>query len=40
MAESIRVAAAGDLHCAEPLRERISHAFAALDGQAEMFLVP
>ena len=39
MAESIRVAAAGDIHCAEPLRERITHAFAALDGQADVVLL-
>jgi Icc-related predicted phosphoesterase len=39
MAESIRVAAAGDLHCAEPLRERITHAFAALEGQADVVLL-
>ena len=32
MAESIRVAAAGDIHCAEPLRERIAHAFAERRG--------
>src|ERR671910_3077458 len=35
----IRVAAAGDIHCAEPLRERITHAFAALAGQADVVLL-
>jgi Icc-related predicted phosphoesterase len=39
MADSIRVAAAGDIHCAEPLRERIGHAFAALEGQADVVLL-
>lgn len=39
MAESIRVAAAGDIHCAEPLRERIAHAFAALEGLADVVLL-
>jgi uncharacterized protein len=39
MAESIRVAAAGDVHCAEPLRERITHAFAALEGEADVVLL-
>src|SRR5687767_2497967 len=35
----IRVAAAGDMHCAEPLRERITHAFAALQGQVDVVLL-
>lgn len=39
MAESIRVAAAADIHCAEPLRERIAHAFAAAEGQADVILL-
>jgi Icc-related predicted phosphoesterase len=39
MAETIRVAAAGDIHCAEPLRERIERAFAAVDGQADLVLL-
>ena len=39
MAQSIRVAAAGDIHCAEPLRERITQAFAALDGEADVVLL-
>jgi hypothetical protein len=34
MTETIRVAAAGDIHCAEPLRERIAHAFATVASQA------
>jgi Icc-related predicted phosphoesterase len=39
MAETIRVAAAGDIHCAEPLRERITRAFTALRGQADVVLL-
>jgi Icc-related predicted phosphoesterase len=39
MTQTIRVAAAGDIHCAEPLRERITHAFAALEGQADVILL-
>jgi Icc-related predicted phosphoesterase len=39
MAETIRVAAAGDIHCAEPLRERVTRAFAALQGQADVVLL-
>jgi Icc-related predicted phosphoesterase len=39
MAETIRVAAAGDIHCAEPLRERITRAFAGLRGQADVVLL-
>ena len=39
MAETIRVAAAGDIHCAEPLRERIARAFAGLQGQADVVLL-
>ena len=39
MAETIRVAAAADIHCAEPLRERITRAFAALEGQADVVLL-
>ena len=39
MAESIRVAAAGDIHCAEPLRERIARAFAGLQGRADVVLL-
>jgi uncharacterized protein len=39
MAEKIRVAAAGDIHCAEPLRERIARAFADLEGKADIALL-
>jgi Icc-related predicted phosphoesterase len=39
MAETIRVAAAGDIHCAEPLRERIARAFADLRGHADVVLL-
>jgi Icc-related predicted phosphoesterase len=37
--ETIRVAAAGDIHCSEPLRERIAGAFAALAGAADVVLL-
>ena len=39
MAETIRVAAAGDIHCAEPLRERIARVFADLKGKADVVLL-
>jgi uncharacterized protein len=39
MAETIRVAAAGDIHCAEPLRERVARAFGQLRGQADVVLL-
>ena len=39
MAETIRVAAAADIHCAEPLRERIVRAFADLEGKADIVLL-
>jgi Icc-related predicted phosphoesterase len=39
MDTSIRVAAAGDIHCAEPLRERIAHAFAAVEREADVILL-
>ena len=39
MAETIRVAAAGDIHCAEPLRERIARAFAELEGKVDVALL-
>ena len=32
MTATLRIAAAGDIHCAEPLRERITREFAALDA--------
>jgi uncharacterized protein len=37
--DTIRVAAAGDIHCRESNREEIAHAFAALSGQAELVLL-
>jgi len=37
--EPLRVAAAADIHCAEPLRERIAHAFAELEGRADLVLL-
>ena len=39
MAETIRVAAAGDIHCAEPLRERMARACADLRGRADVVLL-
>jgi Icc-related predicted phosphoesterase len=36
---TVRIAAAGDIHCAEPLRERIAHAFAAIEEQADLVLL-
>ena len=39
MADTIRVAAAGDIHCAEPLRERVARAFADLSGRADVVLL-
>src|SRR5688500_4950750 len=39
MTETIRVAAAGDIHCAEPLRERIARTFADVEGKADLILL-
>ena len=39
MSVAIRLAAAGDLHCAEPLRERFVRSFAALEGAADLVLL-
>jgi Icc-related predicted phosphoesterase len=39
MAGTIRVAAAGDIHCAEPLRERIARAFAEIQGSVDVILL-
>ena len=39
MTESIRFAAAGDIHCADPLRERMAHAFATVASQADVILL-
>ena len=39
MSTTVRIAAAGDIHCAEPLRERIAHAFAAIEEQADLVLL-
>jgi Icc-related predicted phosphoesterase len=36
---TLRIAAAGDIHCAEPLRERITREFAALEGDADVVLL-
>jgi Icc-related predicted phosphoesterase len=39
MIEPTRVAAAGDIHCAEPLRERVLRTFAELEGHADVVLL-
>ena len=39
MTAALRVAAAGDIHCAEPLRDRIERKFAALTGRADVVLL-
>jgi Icc-related predicted phosphoesterase len=39
MPGSLRIAAAGDIHCSEPLRERTRHAFAELSGNADLVLL-
>jgi uncharacterized protein len=35
----VRIAAAGDVHASEIHRERLEHAFAALDGEADLVLL-
>ena len=39
MSTTVRIAAAGDIHCAEPLRERLTHAFQAVAEQADLVLL-
>jgi Icc-related predicted phosphoesterase len=39
MSEALRLAAAGDIHCAEPLRERIARTFAELEGEVDAVLL-
>jgi Icc-related predicted phosphoesterase len=39
MAGSLRIAAAGDIHCSEPLRDRIGQAFGELRGKADLVLL-
>ena len=39
MERRIRIAAAGDVHAAEPHRERVAAAFSALDGGADLVLL-
>jgi uncharacterized protein len=39
MDRPLRIAAAGDIHCSEPLRDRILQAFAELDGKADLVLL-
>jgi Icc-related predicted phosphoesterase len=39
MTAPLRVAAAGDIHCAEPLRDRICRAFASLESRADVVLL-
>jgi Icc-related predicted phosphoesterase len=37
--KTLRIAAAGDIHCAEPLRDRIAQAFAELPGRVDVVLL-
>jgi Icc-related predicted phosphoesterase len=37
--QRIRIAAAGDIHAGEPLRERVDSAFASLEGGADLILL-
>lgn len=39
MSTTVRIAAAGDIHCAEPLRERIASAFGAIASEADLVLL-
>jgi uncharacterized protein len=39
MSRPVRIAAAGDIHCSEPLREHITQAFAEVAGRVELILL-
>jgi len=39
MTAPIRIAATADVHCAEPLRERIERSFSALEGHTDLVLL-
>lgn len=39
MSTTVRIAAAGDIHCAEPLRERITNAFRAVADEVDLVLL-
>lgn len=39
MTETVRFAAAGDIHCAEPLRDRIDRTFAEVEERADAVLL-
>jgi uncharacterized protein len=39
VAATVRIAAAADIHCSEPLRERITHAFGVVEEQADLVLL-
>ncbi|MBA3788294.1 MAG: metallophosphoesterase [Actinobacteria bacterium] len=39
MSTTVRIAAAGDIHCAEPLRDRLTHAFQVAGEQADLVLL-
>ena len=39
MSDPVRVAAAGDIHCSEPLRERIAHAIGQVAEQVDLILL-
>ncbi|MBA3347764.1 MAG: metallophosphoesterase [Actinobacteria bacterium] len=39
MSATVRIAATGDIHCSEPLREHITEAFATVAEQADLVLI-
>jgi Icc-related predicted phosphoesterase len=39
MTSALRVAAAGDVHAVEPLRERLTHAFATIGAESDLVLL-
>jgi Icc-related predicted phosphoesterase len=39
MTSALRVAAAGDVHAVEPLRERLTNAFASIGGESDLVLL-
>jgi Icc-related predicted phosphoesterase len=39
VAQTLRIAATGDIHCSEPLRDHVVAAFAAVAGEADLVLL-
>jgi Icc-related predicted phosphoesterase len=39
VAQTLRIAATGDIHCSEPLRDHVAAAFAAVAGEADLVLL-